>query len=101
MGPSLGEFLRASRARVSPAEVGLGEGFRSRRVPGLRREEVADLAGVSMDYYMRLEQGRNDNPSSSVLDAVAHALRLDHDERRHLYDLGVLQRCRRSCFARG
>ncbi len=87
MSASLGEFLRARRARVSPGDVGLGEGFRRRRVPGLRREEVAELAGVSVDYYMRLEQGRTANPSSSVLDAVARALNLSHDERHHLHDL--------------
>ncbi|MFF0014984.1 helix-turn-helix transcriptional regulator [Streptomyces sp. NPDC005374] len=87
MGADLGEFLRARRARVLPTDVGLDDGFRRRRVPGLRREEVAELAGVSVDYYMRLEQGRTPNPSVSVLDAVARALHLDHDERHHLYDL--------------
>ena len=87
MNAGMGEFLRARRARMSPAEAGLKEGFRRRRVPGLRREEVAELAGLSVDYYMRLEQGRAANPSPSVLDAVARALRLDNDERHHLYDL--------------
>jgi transcriptional regulator with XRE-family HTH domain len=82
----LGEFLRASRARVSPADVGLGDG-RGRRVSGLRREEVARLAGVSVDYYTRLEQGRHASPSESVVEALARALQLDQGQRAHLYDL--------------
>lgn len=81
----LREFLRSRRARVSPHEVGLEEGEGVRRVPGLRREEVARLAGVSVDYYVRLERGRGVNVSESVLDALARALRLDETERGHLF----------------
>jgi transcriptional regulator with XRE-family HTH domain len=84
---SLGEFLRSRRARLQPADLGLPELGRRRRVPGLRREELAQLAGVSPDYYVRMEQGRAQNVSEAVLDAVASALRLDEDERRHLIDL--------------
>ncbi|MFD7645608.1 helix-turn-helix transcriptional regulator [Kitasatospora sp. NPDC059795] len=83
----LGEFLRLRRARIQPSDVGLPEFGRRRRVPGLRREEVAQLAGVSVDYYVRLEQGRGDGVSAEVLDAVARVLRLDLTERRHLHDL--------------
>ncbi|MEV6429768.1 helix-turn-helix transcriptional regulator [Nocardia sp. NPDC051463] len=83
----LGEFLRSRRARLRPEEVGLpGYGSR-RRVPGLRREELAMLAGVSVDHYVRLEQGRTLHFSESVLDAVAQALRLNPVERDHLYRL--------------
>jgi transcriptional regulator with XRE-family HTH domain len=82
----LAAFLRARRARVRPEEIGLSIGGR-RRVPGLRREELAQLAGVSADYYVRLEQGRAGYPSDSVLEAIAGALRLDDAERAHLYDL--------------
>ncbi|GAA2082861.1 helix-turn-helix transcriptional regulator [Kitasatospora saccharophila] len=83
----LGEFLRQRRARIQPSDVGLPELGRRRRVPGLRREEVAQLAGVSVDYYVRLEQGRGDGVSVEVLDAVARVLRLDGTERGHLHDL--------------
>jgi transcriptional regulator with XRE-family HTH domain len=83
---ALGEFLRTRRAQVEPYEVGL-PGADRRRVPGLRREELAQLAGVSVDYYARLEQGRQATASPSVLDAMAHALRLTADERSHLYNL--------------
>ena len=84
----LGEFLRASRAAASPDAVGLGSGAASgRRVPGLRREEVALLAGVSVDYYTRLEQGRHASPSASVVEALARALGLDAAGRAHLADL--------------
>lgn len=83
----LSEFLRSRRARVTPAEAGLGPGAGVRRVPGLRREEVARLAGVNVDYYVRLERGRRINPSDSVLDAVARALRLNATERAHLFAL--------------
>jgi transcriptional regulator with XRE-family HTH domain len=69
----LGEFLRSRRGEVRPDDVGLPAG-RARRVPGLRREEVALLAGVSVDYYVRLEQGRERSPSAQVLDALAEAL---------------------------
>lgn len=84
----LREFLRSRRARLSPEETGIptDEG-RTRRVPGLRREELARLAGVSTDYYTRLEQGRQLNVSESVLDAVARALRLDTVERAYLFEL--------------
>jgi transcriptional regulator with XRE-family HTH domain len=82
----LGEFLRSRRARLQPQDVGLPDHGR-RRVPGLRREELAQLAGVSVDYYVRLEQGRDIQPSDSVLDAIATALRLDDAERAHLFTL--------------
>jgi transcriptional regulator with XRE-family HTH domain len=77
------EFLRSRRARLTPAEVGLPNGFR-RRTPGLRREEVALLAGVGATWYTWLEQGREVRPSAEVLAALANALRLDPAERRHL-----------------
>ncbi|MFM9615687.1 helix-turn-helix transcriptional regulator [Streptomyces niveiscabiei] len=83
----LGDFLRSRRARLNPADAGLPPGPGVRRVPGLRREEVARLAGVSTDYYTRLEQGRHPRVSEAVLDSVAGALRLSHDERSHLFDL--------------
>jgi transcriptional regulator with XRE-family HTH domain len=82
----LGEFLQTRRARVRPEDVGLPPG-RDRRVTGLRREEVALLANVSVDYYVRLEQGRADNASDAVLTAVADALRLTETEREHLRSL--------------
>ena len=82
----LGAFLRAERARVEPSAVGLPAGG-DRRVAGLRREEVAVLAVVSADYYTRLEQGRERNPSAQVLNGIAHALRLDPDARAHLFRL--------------
>ncbi|MCX4515603.1 helix-turn-helix transcriptional regulator [Streptomyces sp. NBC_01619] len=82
----LSGFLRSRRARVTPQQVGLTAGA-GRRVPGLRREEVALLAGLSADYYTRLERGRPINASDTVLDAVARALRLDDAERTHLFDL--------------
>jgi transcriptional regulator with XRE-family HTH domain len=72
---ALGDYLRARREQVRPEDVGLDSGPR-RRVPGLRREELAMLAGISVDYYLRLEQGRDKHPSSQVLDALARALRL-------------------------
>jgi transcriptional regulator with XRE-family HTH domain len=84
---SIGAFLRNRRGRLSPVEVGLPQGLTSRRVPGLRREEVAQLAGVSVDYYVRLEQGRSRHVSNEVLDAVAAALRLTDVEREHLVNL--------------
>ena len=83
---ALGEFLQSRRARVGPADVGLQPGA-DRRVSGLRREEVALLANVSVDYYIRLEQGRAPNPSVAVLTAVADALRMDQAERDHLRSL--------------
>jgi transcriptional regulator with XRE-family HTH domain len=81
-----GEFLRSRRARLSPSDVGLPNGFR-RRTPGLRREEVALLAGVGSTWYTWLEQGRDVRPSAEVLAALADALRLDASERRHLFVL--------------
>jgi len=82
----LAAVLRSARARVQPEDVGLPAGVR-RRVPGLRREEAAQLAGVSVDYVVRLEQGRGPRPSAAVLAAVARALRLGKDERGQLFHL--------------
>ncbi|WP_026402858.1 helix-turn-helix domain-containing protein [Actinomadura rifamycini] len=87
----LGEFLRSRRGRLTPEAVGLPEFGRHRRVPGLRREELAQLAGVSVAYLTRLEQGRAHNASAEVLDALARALRLTATERTHLNHLA---RCR-------
>ncbi|MDX3099805.1 helix-turn-helix transcriptional regulator [Nonomuraea angiospora] len=83
----LSEFLRRCRARISPESAGLPERGAYRRVPGLRREEVAQLAGVSTDYYTRLEQGRQISPTPGVLEAIAGALGMDDAERAHLFDL--------------
>lgn len=85
-GNRLGDYLRARRELVKPEEVGLPSGGR-RRVPGLRREELAMLAGISGDYYLRLEQGRDQRPSTQVLDALARALRLDADATAYLHQL--------------
>ena len=85
-GNALGEFLRARREQVGPEDLGLPAGG-ARRVAGLRREEVAVLAGVSTDYYVRLEQGRERNPSAQVLDALAKGLALDADAVAHLHRL--------------
>ncbi|PRY41788.1 helix-turn-helix protein [Umezawaea tangerina] len=82
----LGDFLRTRRARLRPEDVGVVSRG-ARRVPGLRREELAQLAGVSVTYYTRLEQGQSQNASDDVLDAIARALRLDEDESAHLRDL--------------
>ncbi|WFE60840.1 helix-turn-helix transcriptional regulator [Micromonospora sp. WMMD712] len=82
----LGDFLRARRGRLRPRDVGLEPGGR-RKVAGLRREEVALLAGLSTDYYQRMEQGREVRPSDDVLAAIAGALGLDDKERRHLFSL--------------
>ncbi|MFD0278180.1 helix-turn-helix transcriptional regulator [Kitasatospora sp. NPDC127111] len=84
---TLGEFLRTRRARLRPEDVDLPDFGGRRRVAGLRREELAQLAGVSVDYYTRLEQGRVGNPSEAVVDAVARGLRLGPDEARHLHRL--------------
>jgi transcriptional regulator with XRE-family HTH domain len=84
----LADFLRARREALQPADVGLPDSGR-RRTPGLRREEVATLAGVSIDYLVRLEQGRDVHPSAGVLAALAQALRLSDDERSHLAKLGL------------
>ncbi|MDX8032923.1 helix-turn-helix transcriptional regulator [Lentzea sp. BCCO 10_0856] len=83
----LSEFLRSRRARLSPDDVGLPQYGRTRRVPGLRREELAQLAGVSVAYYTRLEQGNGRNVSTEVLDSIARALRLNDAERAHLQNL--------------
>ena len=80
------DFLTSRRARITPEEAGLPT-FGTRRVPGLRREEVATLAGVSVDYYNRMERGNLSGASESVLEALAGALRLDEAERAHLHDL--------------
>jgi transcriptional regulator with XRE-family HTH domain len=82
----LADFLRRGRARLDPSDVGLAPGAR-RRTPGLRREEVAQLAGMSVDYYTRLEQSRGPRPSRQMLTALARALRLTDDERDHLFHL--------------
>ncbi|WP_181775154.1 helix-turn-helix transcriptional regulator [Amycolatopsis pittospori] len=84
---SLGMFLKSRRDRVTPGEIGLRTYGTSRRVPGLRREELAQLAGVSAGYYTRLEQGLADTASQQVLDALARALRLDDVETGHLHNL--------------
>ncbi|MGW1740380.1 helix-turn-helix domain-containing protein [Nocardia sp. NPDC001965] len=82
----LGVVLRAARSRIGPAAVGMPTGFR-RQVPGLRREEVAQLAGISVAYLTRLEQGRGPTPSVQVLGALARALRLDRDDRDLIFHL--------------
>ncbi|MDG9711353.1 helix-turn-helix transcriptional regulator [Streptomyces sp. DH10] len=84
---SLGTFLKSRRDRVTPAEIGLLTYGTSRRVPGLRREELAQLAGVSAGYYTRLEQGQAETASEQVLDALARVLRLDQVETVHLHNL--------------
>ncbi|MEU4286418.1 helix-turn-helix domain-containing protein [Nocardiopsis dassonvillei] len=96
----LGEYLRARRELVTPQAVGLPEDSR-RRVPGLRREEVALLAGISSDYYLRLEQGRNRNPSAQVLGSIARALRLDGPSTQYLLGLGTAPRPSRGEPRRG
>lgn len=85
---SLGAFLRARRERVDPSDHGIRDGGR-RRVPGLRREELAFLAGVSAPYYARLEQGRDRAPSPAVLDAIARVLQLDAEAAAHLHQLAA------------
>jgi transcriptional regulator with XRE-family HTH domain len=82
----IGQFLRARRELIQPEHVGI-ESYGRRRVPGLRREELAMLAGVSVDYYVRLEQGRERHPSEQVLDALARALQLDDTAAQHLQEL--------------
>lgn len=91
MNAQLGDFLRSRRARLNPGDVGLVQ-HGQRRVPGLRREEVAQLAGVSSDYYTRLEQGRGRQVSDAVLDAISRALRLTTTEHAYLHDLARPQR---------
>jgi transcriptional regulator with XRE-family HTH domain len=87
---ALGPTIRAWRDRLTPADAGLPVG-RARRAAGLRREELADLAGVSVDYVVRLEQGRASAPSAQVVSSLARALRLSRQERDHLYRLAGLQ----------
>jgi transcriptional regulator with XRE-family HTH domain len=101
MGQSaeFGKFLKAMRSRLSPDDAGTEGTAGARRVPGLRREEVARLAGVSTDYYIRLEQGRNIHPSRTVLDSVSRALRLDAGEHAHMMDL--LENCAASTRSSG
>ncbi len=93
---ALGAFLRDRRDRLTPAQAGIKAFPGVRRVPGLRREELAVLAGLSTDYYSRVEQGRQGNVSIDVLDALARALRLDDVERDHLRDLAAPARRRTS-----
>jgi transcriptional regulator with XRE-family HTH domain len=95
---TLAELLRAHREQVQPGDVGLPDSGR-RRTPGLRREEVATLAGVSVDYLVRLEQGRDTNPSPSVIAALADALRLDDGQRRRLYRTAVVGQSTELCPA--
>ena len=90
----LGDFLRIRRAALRPEDVGIMS-YGRRRVPGLRREELAQLAGVSATYYTRLEQGQSPNASEAVIDAIARALALDEDERAHLHELARPTRQRR------
>ena len=87
----LSEFLHTRRARLQPDDVGVQSYGRRRRVPGLRREELAQLAGVSVAYYTRLEQGNANNVSAEVLEAIARALRLTESERAHLFHLAKPQ----------
>jgi transcriptional regulator with XRE-family HTH domain len=92
----LGRFLRSRREAVSPADVGLPVGPR-RRTPGLRRAELATLAGISVDYLVRLEQGRDRNPSGQVLSALADALRLNEDDIGHLRNLAAFNASSELC----
>ena len=94
----LGEFLRARREVTTPRQVGLLH-VGSRRTPGLRREEVAMLADVSTDYYIRLEQGRERHPSDRVLDALVRVLDLGPDAAAHLYELAHPRSRRRGTTA--
>lgn len=87
MAAEVREFLSTRRARITPEQAGLPVHGGNRRVAGLRREEVALLSGMSVDYYVRLERGNLSGASDSVLESLAHALRLDEAERTHLYDL--------------
>lgn len=86
-GSPLGVFLKARRDRLSPRQVGLADGVGLRRTPGLRREEIAALAGISNDYYIRLERGKERHPSPAVVESLARALQLDDAERGHLREL--------------
>ncbi|WP_405785002.1 helix-turn-helix transcriptional regulator [Streptomyces sp. NBC_01378] len=88
-GAELGRFLRARRTQTGPEQVGLTIGAGVRRTPGLRREELATLAGISIDYYVRLERGKETRPSPAVLDALARALHMDDQEHQHLRELAA------------
>ncbi len=90
----ISSFLTSRRARLTPEQAGVPLYSGSRRVPGLRREEVAHLAGVSSDYYARLERGKISGASREVLEAIARALQLDDDEREHLFNLVQITRRR-------
>jgi transcriptional regulator with XRE-family HTH domain len=85
---ALGDYLRARREQIRPEDVGLFGGAR-RRVPGLRREELALLAGISVDYYLRLEQGRDKHPSAEVVNALSSALNLDVKATEYLHQLAA------------
>ncbi|MFF3380382.1 helix-turn-helix transcriptional regulator [Streptomyces sp. NPDC002680] len=89
-GTELGRFLRARRARVTPGQAGLPAGAGLRRTPGLRREELAMLAGISIDYYIRLERGKETRPSPSVVESLSRALLLEPDEAEHLRTLAAV-----------
>ncbi|QVQ52812.1 helix-turn-helix domain-containing protein [Spiractinospora alimapuensis] len=91
----LGGFLRSRRERLTPRAAGIESGVTHRRVPGLRREELAELAGVSVGYYTRLEQGASGSASDAVIDALATALQLDRAEHEHLRTLATPRRQRR------
>jgi transcriptional regulator with XRE-family HTH domain len=95
---TVAEFLRARREQLQPSDVGLPDRGR-RRTPGLRREEVATLAGVSIDYLVRLEQGRDTKPSPSVIAALADALRLNNEQRRQFYELAMVSQRAQLCPA--
>jgi transcriptional regulator with XRE-family HTH domain len=95
----LGAFIRSRREAVTPADVGLPRGNR-RRTPGLRRSELATLAGISVDYLVRLEQGRDRKPSASVIAAIAGALRLAEEDRMHLGKLAMISQSGELCPSR-
>jgi transcriptional regulator with XRE-family HTH domain len=95
----LGAFIRSRRERLAPEAVGFPSGGR-RRTPGLRRSELATVAGISVDYLIRLEQGRDTRPSPSVVAALADALRLDDEDRMHLKHLGAITTAGELCPAR-
>ncbi|MFE9686243.1 helix-turn-helix transcriptional regulator [Streptomyces sp. NPDC006285] len=97
---ALGEFLRTCRSRLTPMDVGLCAGGHNRRVEGLRREEVSVLSGVGVDYYARLEQGRERNPSPRIIEALSRVLHLDADARSHLFHLAGLNPNLRPASAR-
>ncbi|MBM2622850.1 helix-turn-helix domain-containing protein [Actinoplanes sp. LDG1-06] len=100
MDNALGDFLRARRELVTPAEVGLPPGNGLRRVPGLRREEVAMLAGISVEYYLRLERGRDRSPSAQVVEALGRVLQLDAESTAYLMTLAGPKPRRRSTAQR-